>query len=246
MRVGFYVDGFNLYFAGRLVNGRGTPGWRWLDMRALCSSLAVRTLAWGSAGAAVERIVYCTARVSGVNDPSKPIDQDRYLKALNATTSVDLIEYDYYSATVKKALLATENPKTHAPKLATSDWPVMVRDGAHSDVPGAHFMVSYLDLEEKGSDVNVASHMLSDVLTTRVDAAVVISNDSDLALPLRLARKKVPVGLVNPGVRYLAGALKDSATAGVGSHWWYKLSKTDYANNQLPDPAGGFPKPTGW
>ena len=74
-------------------------------------------------------------------------------------------------------------------------------------------MVSYLDLEEKGSDVNVASHLLSDVLTTRVDAAVVISNDSDLALPLRLARKKVPVGLVNPGSRYLAGALKDSATS---------------------------------
>jgi hypothetical protein len=34
--------------------------------------------------------------------------------------------------------------------------------------------------EEKGSDVNVAAHLLVDVLAGGFDAAVVISNDSDL------------------------------------------------------------------
>ena len=38
--------------------------------------------------------------------------------------------------------------------------------------------------EEKGSDVNVATHLLVDVLTGAIDAAIVISNDSDLALPI--------------------------------------------------------------
>ena len=34
--------------------------------------------------------------------------------------------------------------------------------------------------EEKGSDVNVATHLLADVFTGEVEAAMVISNDSDL------------------------------------------------------------------
>lgn len=59
-------------------------------------------------------------------------------------------------------------------------------------------MVSVARREEKGSDVNVASHLLIDIFEQRVDAAVVISNDSDLALPVRHARQRVPVGLVNP------------------------------------------------
>jgi hypothetical protein len=49
-------------------------------------------------------------------------------------------------------------------------------------------MVSYANREEKGSDVNVASHLLVDVLTDRIDAAVVISNDSDLRFPVQFAR----------------------------------------------------------
>lgn len=78
--------------------------------------------------------------------------------------------------------------------LVTSKWQVMVRDGVHADAPDAHFMVTYLDLEEKGSDVNVAAYLLFDVLTNRIDAAVVISNDSDLALPLKLQLVLRPSG----------------------------------------------------
>jgi hypothetical protein len=84
MRVGVYVDGFNLYYGARLVmGGRGIPGWRWLDLRVL-------------------------------------------------------------------------------------------------------------------SEVNVATHLLVDAFNDRIDGAVVISNDSDLALPIRHVRDRIPVGLVNP------------------------------------------------
>jgi hypothetical protein len=44
-------------------------------------------------------------------------------------------------------------------------------------------MVSYANREEKGSDVNVAAHLLLDVLGGTVDGALVISNDSDLRFP---------------------------------------------------------------
>ena len=35
MKVGVYVDGYNLYYGGRGICGRGVPGWRWLDLRSL-------------------------------------------------------------------------------------------------------------------------------------------------------------------------------------------------------------------
>jgi hypothetical protein len=39
MRVGVYVDGFNLHYGARGLCGRSTPGWRWLDLRALSTDL---------------------------------------------------------------------------------------------------------------------------------------------------------------------------------------------------------------
>ena len=74
-------------------------------------------------------------------------------------------------------------------------------------VPDATFIASVATWEEKGSDVNVASHLLVDVLTGAADAAVVISNDSDLRWPVQETRRRVPVGMVNPGSGYVAGSL---------------------------------------
>lgn len=44
----------------------------------------------------------------------------------------------------------------------------------------------------------MATHLLLDILSGRVDAALLISNDSDLSLPLKIARKRVPAGVINP------------------------------------------------
>jgi len=244
MRVGVYVDGYNLYYGGRDVCGRGVAGWRWLDVGALARALVAARTDWP--GAKVERVVYCTARVDAVTNPSAHADQDVYLKALLASQSVQWIEYGNYVARTKKALIATDHPITRKPVILASQWPVMIQDSAGRNVRDARFMVSYLHVEEKGSDVNVASHLLIDVLTGEVDAAVVISNDSDLALPVRTARGRVPLGMINPRDGYFAGDLTGERTDGVGNHWWRKLQAVDYCNHQLPNPAGGFNKPGGW
>ncbi len=76
----------------------------------------------------------------------------------------------------------------------------MIQDSAGAPVPDAKFIVSYQHDEEKGSDVNVASHMLIDALTSAVDAVVVLSNDSDLKLPVQHVRSLMPVGLLYPSV----------------------------------------------
>jgi len=138
--------------------------------------------------------------------------------------------------------LATADQKGR-PVLTRSAWPVMVKDAAHEDVPDALFMVSYAYREEKGSDVSVASHLLLDVLSGDADAAIVVSNDSDLRFPIQEARKRVPVGTVNPSRNWLAGDLAGSPADGAGGHWWRQLNARDFTTNQLPDPAGGYRSP---
>jgi hypothetical protein len=122
---------------------------------------------------------------------------------------------------------------------------VTVKDGSGQDDPNATFFVSIARREEKGSDGNVASHLI-DILTGLIDAALVISNDSDLKFPVDEAHRRVPVGTIDPTKKQTAGKLRGSPAIGVGNHWWYQLTPTDFYSCQLPDPAGGVPKPTPW
>ncbi|PUB28968.1 hypothetical protein C8K30_103394 [Promicromonospora sp. AC04] len=243
MRVGVYIDGFNLYYGARGLCGRGTAGWRWLDLRALASRLVAEQAGW--VDASVIRVVYCTARVNGADNWIGQQEQDVYLRALAATKSIDELAMGTYVSRVATAPLAIVGRRGR-PELVHPQWPLMVRDGGNSDSPGATFMASVARREEKGSDVNVASHLLIDVLSGMVDAAVVISNDSDLEFPVRHARGLVPVGLVNPTKGYPAGRLNDAPTVGVGSHWWYQIRPVDLHASQLAPTIGKINKPGSW
>ncbi|MFD5110649.1 PIN domain-containing protein [Streptomyces cinereoruber] len=195
-------------------------------------------------GASVERVVYCTARIDAATNPSAQRDQDIYLKALVAANSVDHIEYGKYVYRVKYAPLATRDRKGR-PQLVAPTWPIMVQDGGQPCQAGV-FMASFAHSEEKGSDVNVASHLLLDVVGGAIDAAIVISNDSDLSFPLSEARKRVPVGLVNPSSGRLAGDLKGNPQVGVGQHWWRQLTAADFQQHQLSDPVDRYARPVDW
>ena len=89
-------------------------------------------------------------------------------------------------------MLARSDPRTKRPEPVRAEWPVKVRDAGGGLVPDAEFLVQYLHLEEKGSDVNVASHLLLDVLSGSVDAAMVISNDSDRRCPFERLANECP------------------------------------------------------
>jgi hypothetical protein len=142
-----------------------------------------------------------------------------------------------YVSRVKYAPLTVKAAsRSRNPKIVHPQWPIMVQDSHGNPIPDATFMVPYADREEKGSDVNVAAHLLVDVLTSAVEAAIVISNDSDLQFPVSYARRQVPVGLINPSANYLAGALRGQPSDGVGNHWWHRLSPVDLHACQLPDP----------
>lgn len=245
MRIGVYVDGFNLYYGARKHCGRGTPGWRWLDLRALIEPL----LGWPDAK--ITRVVYCTARVDAIENPSAHLDQAIYLEAVLLAGSVDLISEGRYVSWAKEEPLVAAAPGTYRPALygpTDEIWdprlPIRLRDLGEG--AGGAIVARVRKREEKGSDVNVASHLLHDVLTGGIDAAVVVSNDSDLELPLRMARERVPVGTVNPSANPTAGALKGSPDDGVGGHWWRRLSAVQFREAQLPDPVGHIRKPAEW
>jgi hypothetical protein len=247
MRVGVYVDGFNLYYGARHTCGRGSAGWRWLDIRGLAKDVVEERENWNDPE--IVRVVYCTATIDERSNPSGHADQQIYLKAIQAARAVDLVAYGRYVSRVRTAPLATRGSRGE-PVLVRPAWPVVVQDGSGASVTDGVFMVSYANREEKGSDVNVATHLLLDIFNERVDAAVVICNDSDLGLPVAEARKVVPVGVVNPSPGYLATALRGQWEDGVGRHWWRQLAEADYCGHQLRDPVEGamatYSKPRGW
>jgi NYN domain len=99
--------------------------------------------------------------------------------------------------------------------------------------------------EEKGSDVNLASLLLADGFRGDYEVAVVISTDSDLALPMRIVRRQLqlPVGLLKPGDQF-ANELVRAAT-------FYKpIREGVLAASQLPpqltDTHGTITKPSAW
>jgi hypothetical protein len=243
MDVGVYIDGYNLYYGGRRLCGQGKPGWRWLDVRALTDSLIIKNGRWASAN--ITRVVYCTARVGGTSDPGSIRDQATYIGALQASGSIDVLEEGYYLEKTAIGPLATKDPKGR-PLVAKPHWPLVVQDPPGQPRPNATILAQIAAREEKGSDVNVASHLLIDVLGGAVAAAIVVSNDSDLKFPVAHARTLVPVGIVNPSQQMTAGALRGAQSDGAGGHWWRKLTSADLKSHQLADPIDGLSKPTGW
>ena len=216
MRVGAYIDGLNVYYGGRQLCGRGAPGWRWLDLEALVRRLISRNRRWSAVGARVERIVYCTALVSGQVDPSERSRQQTYLDALSFSPAVHI---EMGAFVTRPARGASNN------------------DGKFAEIEVQ---------EEKGSDVNVASHLLIDLHTERIDAAILMTNDGDLRLPATHARRYLELGTVNPRGTATARALRGIRDEGVGGHWWYRLTADDFRSCQLPASVRGHQRPPAW
>ena len=126
-------------------------------------------------GAKIECIKYFTARVSArKDDPSKPTRQQIYLRALRTLPSLEIIYGSFLSHDV---MMPVADP-----------------------IPGQPRFVRVTRTEEKGSDVNIATHLINDAYRGRFDSAVLITNDSDLVAPIRIVREELnlEVGILNP------------------------------------------------
>lgn len=121
----------------------------------------------------IDCVRYFTARISSrAGGGDAPRRQQIYLSAL-ATVPQLSIHYGRF--------------------LAKRKWRPIVHPGWDPPV-----LVEVHDTEEKGSDVNLAAHLLNDGWRGRYDAALVMSQDTDLCEPLRMVRHDMGkiVGLV--------------------------------------------------
>ncbi len=111
----------------------------------------------------IEKVRYFTARVSArAGDPDAPRRQQIYLNALGTLPN---ITFHYGRFLPKKK------------------WRPLVSDPTK--------YVEIHDTEEKGSDVNLAVHLLHDGWLGNYEMALILSQDTDLIEPLRLVRDEL-------------------------------------------------------
>lgn len=171
------------------------------------------------------------------SDPDQPIRQRTYLRALKTIPNLTIIEGTFLT-----------HPRS-LPKVKPR------HDGS----------LEYVDVlytEEKGSDVNLASHLLYDAFIDDYEMAVVISNDSDLAEPIRMAKVflKKKIGILNPQInrpeyRDASGKIdyskvKFSYILRQYSSFYKPITEEALSDSQFPpeltDAAGTFHKPLSW
>lgn len=109
----------------------------------------------------IQRIRYFTSLADDVSDPPLLQRQKTYIRALRSLPGLTV----HYGSFV-----------THATTMPLAD---------------GTGLVEVLRTDEKGSDVNLASHLLLDACAGDFDKALIISNDSDLAFPVRAVRDRL-------------------------------------------------------
>lgn len=166
----------------------------------------------------IDKIKYFTARISirpNDSDTDKPTRQQVYFRALSTIPNLEIIEGSFLVNKVRMK---------------------------KADYSGT---VEVIKTEEKGTDVNIASHLIHDGYKKSFDLAVVISNDSDLVEPIRIVTKELnlPIIVVSP-FKSISGKLKSVASS-VKKIRSGVLSVSQFPDT-LKDTVGDFNKPSNW
>lgn len=178
------------------------------------------------------KIKYFTSIVkSRPNDPGKPGRQLVFLRALRTFSHIEIIEGKFQ---MNRARMPLVSPKPNGPNTAEV-WRT----------------------EEKGSDVNIAVHLLNDAHNKNFDIAVFVSNDSDFAEAIRIVTQELklqvsvvsPTGAINPNTGKQEPA-RTSRTLQKYASSVRQIRTGILASSQLPNPLtdakGTFHKPPEW
>lgn len=256
MRAYAYIDGFNLYYAVRNCSCK------WLNLKCLLQQQL------SPSQYAITKIKYYTARVSGIDDPGQPRRQQVYLDALATISELEIYYGNFLASNVWRPLV---NLPVAGRMINSPPTPITLPLGLHAidgvrpeilpvgEYPSSRttprprrisypvssaIKVEILKREEKGSDVNLACHLINDAWKDLFDVAAIVSNDTDLAEPIRLVvqEKHKDVVVMSPNKFGVAPALKAVAT-----HHRH-LRPTHFRRALFGDPVSGtsIKKPTAW
>lgn len=122
----------------------------------------------------IVKIKYFTALVSArKNDLNQPVRQKVFLRALETISCLKIYYGHFLTRSRHLPLVKPNNRRQYAHVYRT---------------------------EEKGSDVNLAVHLLYDAFKNNYDTAVIISNDSDLYEAIKIVKENFEkiIGILNP------------------------------------------------
>ncbi len=175
----------------------------------------------------ISAIKYFTAKVDALpSDPDQPLRQQVYWRALKTLPNFE-IHCGHFRTRRKRAKVVSPPPNT----------------------------IEVYKTEEKGSDVNLAAHLLMDAFHKRFECAIVVSGDSDLVTPIRMVRDdlKLPVGVLNP--QRLSGprkrkerksaGLRQAATFYKKGLTWSQLEKSRFPEH-IQNAHGDIHCPEAW
>lgn len=165
----------------------------------------------------IVQIKYFTALVtSRPTNPDQAMRQQAYLRALQTIPNLQIIYGHFLSHEIMMPLAP---PRTGQVKV--------------------------IKTEEKGSDVNIAVHLVSDAFRNAFDAAAIVSNDSDLLPPIKFVKEELGklVGILNPQKH-------PSVVLAATAHFVKNIRPGVLRNSQFPatltDNNGSFTKPMRW
>ena len=169
----------------------------------------------------IVKIKYFTALVTArPNDVDQPNRQQIYLRALRTIPNLDIILGHFLEHEIMMPVA--------------------------NSIPGGQKYVKVIKTEEKGSDVNIAAHIINDGYKGNYEVAVILSNDSDLVEPIKIVRQelKLPVIVLNPIPAHPSHELQKFAT------FMKPIRKKVLSASQFPikmkDRTGNFHKPPTW
>ena len=165
------------------------------------------------------RVRYFTALVTPrPHDPDQRLRQEAYLRALRTLPNTTIHLGFFLTHKISMPVADTDPPR----------------------------YVTVIKTEEKGSDVNLATHLLNDAHRGDYECAVVVSNDSDLVEPIKIVRNQLnlPVIVLNPHRKRPSVELRREST-------FFKdirpnaLTRSQFAAT-MNDANGTIRKPAGW
>ncbi|MEZ5422537.1 MAG: NYN domain-containing protein [Pyrinomonadaceae bacterium] len=166
----------------------------------------------------IASIKYFSARLTArPGDPGQPMRQETYWRALRTISCLRIIEGRFLTKPIRMPLADIDPTRT----------------------------VKVIKTEEKGSDVNLAVHLVHDAHKSDFELAVVISNDSDLLEAIRIVQSELslPVGIINPYP-------KPSVVLESEAFFVKNIRRNQLRSSQFPpiltDLTGTFHKPANW